>query len=71
MKTPLWNFLDEVVVPQPGKTREPAGSVEIGLEPVCPAGGGRGHLAVQEREVEQLVIATKIASRVQLLLAGL
>ena len=59
MKTPLRTFLDLVVVPQSGQTREPARPINIALQPVWPGGGGGGggggHLAVKEREVEELV----------------
>ena len=29
VKTPLWTFLDQVVIPQPGQTREPARAVKV------------------------------------------
>ena len=34
VRTPLWMLLDQVVVPQPGETWEPARPIQVGLEPV-------------------------------------
>ena len=58
VRPPVWPLLHLAGVSQPREVQswKPSGTKEVALDPVSPGGGGAGgELAVEEREVEELV----------------